>query len=312
MICDSLFVIHFPKTNANHLMEDDLFTLHESFLETLGPDEEVTYLLDCQEFLKSGDLCGWKEKFRGPEEVTKPVSKKKRGSPSELFWSPNSTCGECHSSEVIDDIVQGQIVCTNCGLIQSLHLYTSEARPHVEAHAQTASFTTIHRYSRVVYFRSVIQSLMGETSPVMSQEEVERLRSIYKEPFTPQRTLSVLKKTGLLRLRRHCVRLTDVLSGGSFSPLVVEHEHFVSLLKKFRLVEYWFNNSSEIKELFGKRKVFFSYPYLFYQLCFDIGCMQYSGTHHLLKGKALLGKQHKIYGFLCKKAGLSCNLAVYR
>ena len=289
-------------------MPEDLFTLHEEYTKLLNDDEYNEYILDCQDFLKHSDVEGWKRRYQARPAVPEPVAKKRRMQPDSLTWVPNTPCLECGSPEVIDDIPQGQVVCTNCGLVQSLHIYTKSAESFADSTQNRGCAKVIHRYSRIVYFRSLLQGMSGMTSPTITEKEVDLLRSTTTVPVTPDSIQRALKQTGMLRLRRHKVRLAEIVSDGAFQATTFEHTHYIQLLKTFRLVEYHYDNT--IKSQFGKRKVFFSYNYLFYQLCFHLGCMQYTGTHHLLKGKQLLATQHRVYGIISKKTELKCDLTV--
>ena len=147
--------------------------------------------------------------------------------------------------------------------------------------------------------------MTGMTSPTVTEKELNILREKTKKPISPTTIQQALKETNMLRLRRHKVRLAEIVSDGQFQAQTFEHKHFIQLLRLFRVVEYHYNDN--IRAQFGKRKVFFNYHYLFYQLCFHIGCMQYTGPHHLLKGKHLLANQNRVYEIICKDTQMKCD-----
>lgn len=286
---------------------DDLWHLHEAYMGGLTDECVDEYLLECHElgFLKGNDVGGWKARY---QPVKEPPLKRKRMSPDAILWTPNTNCGECGSAEVIDDVKQGQIVCTNCGLVQSLYVFTQSAESFSDSVVNRGCRKTVHRYSRIVYFRSLLQGMAGETAPTITETELDLLKRVTAKPVTPKTIQTALASTKLLRLRRHRERLAELVSGGAYKPVVILHSDFVGLLKNFRRVEFEWDRSTKHK--FPERKVFLSYSYVFYQLCYHMKCMQYTGTHHLLKGRQLREKQHRAYVLMCEKTELTYDATV--
>lgn len=82
------------------------------------------------------------------------------------------------------------------------------------------------------------------------------------------------------------------------------------MLRLFRVVE--FNWKFDVKKKMKGRRVFFSYPYVYYQICVHMGLRELTGTHHLLKDRSLMYKQHCAYRTLARRAKLSCDFKTYR
>jgi len=111
------------------------------------------------------------------------------------------------------------------------------------------------------------------------------------------------------RFRRHRFSLAKMLNP-AFSPVSIPSEIFFLFLKLFRIVECGWQHGGKHK--LRERRVFFSYPYVFYQLCFHLDKMEFTGAHHLLCCDERLNKLHYAYGRIAKQAGLRCTLNVHR
>ena len=122
-------------------------------------------------------------------------------------------------------------------------------------------------------------------------------------------TKALKKLKWATRYRRHRYSLARKLNP-AYEPVKIAAASFFELLRLFRVVECHWQHG--MKRKLHERKVFFSYPYVFYQLCYHLDVMQYTGSHHLLHNKDLLNKQHYAYGCIAKKANLRCTLTVYR
>jgi hypothetical protein len=291
-----------------------LTVLHDELLNKLVSNhgvesEEVNnYLMDSMPYLATSDLSGWKERFA--PEAPRPV-KRRRCSPNEKIWTKRPPCVECKSDEIIEDVTEGSVVCTACGTIQGILLGTGPANTSV-ARLQQVGRHVVHRYSRVVYFRSFLASIQGETKPKIGEQELANLRRLTSGPScTPETVSRALKKLKLgSKYRRHRYSLAVTLSDGHFKPLLLPGDTMSVMLTLFRRVEwYWMFGG---KKVVKKRRVFLSYPYVYYQLCYHLNLMQLTGPWHLLQSKALQSKQHEIYAHVCKKAGLKADLKAFR
>jgi len=296
-----------PKEEVDRLHQEKTAALSQNV------DALMDYLLRCQEFLKTGDVSGWKESFAPELLIPESPKKRRRGSPSALLWTPLPPCRSCKSSETIEDVKEGSVVCTACGIIQSTQTLGIDVAHMSIDRLMNGHRHVVHRYSRVVYFRSFLMSIQGNTRPVLSTEEQASLRLTLggEKVITGAVVASVIKRLKLSnRLRRHTESIAITMSGGVYKPIVIPTHTFFELLTLFRRVEFWWDHGMS-KNMPGRR-VFLSYPYVYYQLCHHLKLHHLSGKHHLLQSRKLLGKLHKAYGRLARKAKLTKDLDVYR
>lgn len=289
--------------------------LHSTHLSTLTGEEQIDYLMNCQDYLKEGDVNGWKKRF-APESSTENNSqthtKRRRMSPDACIWTPLPPCKGCKSNDIIEDTMEGSTVCTACGLIQTTQVLGMGTANMSYEQLKNGKSKQVHQYSRVVYFRSFLMGLQGLTKPSVSPEELKSMQAIsggvsFVDEDVVIKILKKMKKT--TKYRRHKYSIATMLNK-SFTPVQIDSDVFFELLRLFRVVECHWQHG--MKRKLGERRVFFSYPYVFYQLCHHLGVMEYTGPHHLLKNKELLNKQHYAYGCIAKKAGLKYILNVYR
>jgi len=289
-----------------------LEALHEKHLQSLTGVEQLEYLLNCQEYLKEEDVIGWKKSFAPEKQPEEPKKKRRRMSPDAVIWQPYPVCASCGSKDVIEDILEGSVVCTACGLIQVNQLIGMAAANMSYEQLKNGNRKTVHHYSRIVYFRSFLLALQGKTAPVVSHQELESLRVTLSGAscINEVQIVAALRKLKLAgRLRRHKFTLAKMINP-DFKNIHIPAVDFFELLRLFRRVEYHYNWGT--KKKLGKRRVFYSYPYVFYQLCFHMNKMEYTGTHHLLQDHTLLAKLHYAYAFTAFKAKLECDVKVYR
>jgi hypothetical protein len=290
--------------------------LHASYLEKLTGEEQMNYLLDCQDYLREDDASGWKKRFAPEQSIesslpVQPLVKRRRMSPDAVLWTPHPPCSRCKSQDILDDTWGGSVVCTACGLVQIKQNVGTNCAHMSHEQLKSGERKIVHRYSRVAYFRSFLLGLQGKTYPVISSVELDSLRVIIGGESVNEETV----KNGLKRLklatrfRRHRYTLASMLDP-SYKQVNLDATQFFNFLKLFRMIECQWQFG--LKRKLGSRRVFFSYPYVFYQLCFHLGLMQFSGPHHLLRDRELLNKLHYAYGCCAKKAKLSCVLDVYR
>lgn len=274
----------------------------------------MDYLLSCQDYLKEEDVTGWRKRF-APDTLIEKISvepsvKRRRMSPDAVLWAPHPPCSRCKSRDILDDTWGGSVVCTACGLVQIKNNVGTVAANMSYEQLKNGNRKIVHRYSRVAYFRSFLLGIQGKTYPSISEEELSSLRATCVGENVDDETVKHgLKKLKLAtRFRRHRFTLAGMLNK-SYKPVSLDHIEFFHFLKLFRMIECQWQHG--MKRKLGPRRVFFSYPYVFYQLCFHLNKMHLSGPHHLLRDRTLLNKLHYAYGCCAKKAGLTCVLDVY-
>jgi hypothetical protein len=280
--------------------EETLTSLHDEKCKQMSSDELMNYLMDSMPYLKTEDLQGWKRKFT-PENV--PVVKRRRMAPSAVTFTPMDPCTECGSEEVLDDTRNGQYVCLTCGLIQQLAVFTGDIAHCSWDRIKNGNRVYIHRYSRVVHFRSVISQLTGNSRPVISTETKSRMQvALDGRPPTEENVIEMIRRIGLSRrYRRHAVSLTRILGGTPRKEGEIPADVVLRMYKMFTRVEFHFNRLK--KRICPKRKVFFSYKFLLYQFLRELGCSQWARPQYLLKCKRLLSKQCDMYRLICKETG---------
>ena len=294
---------------------ETLSTLHEEHLLKLSGEEQMDYLLSCQDYLKEEDVNGWRKQF-APESsiessLPEPATKRRRMSPDAVLWTPHPPCTRCKSLEILEDTWGGSVVCTACGLVQIKQMVGMSVANMSHEQLQNGNRKIVHQYSRVAYFRSFLLGLQGKTSPSISEEELNSLRVICGgESADDEIVKHGLKRLKLAtRFRRHRYTLAVMLNP-TYRPVNMDATQFFHFLRLFRMIECQWQFG--LKRKLGTRRVFFSYPYVFYQLCHHTQLMHLSGPHHLLQDRNLLNKLHYAYGCCAKKAKLACVLDVYR
>ena len=67
----------------------------------------------------------------------------------------------CNSTEIIEDVNEGFVVCTQCGMIQAMFVFENAGTDAI--YHEGVSRIAVHRYSRIVYLRGILKSFSGET-----------------------------------------------------------------------------------------------------------------------------------------------------
>lgn len=298
-------------------MEDSaqiLTKLHQTYLENLTPDLQLDYLMDSSCFLQSMNLTGWIERFQ-PACPTK--AKKTRGAPGAYVWKQLPPCRACKSSEVIEDVPQGCVVCTACGLIQDT--YAMGVTPaHISMNGLTeGSRYAVHRYSRLVYFRSLLQIYQGENQHRIPAELIVSIRKNIDEtracvgPVTPSIVRRSIRSLRLpSKYRKFAAVIACELSGKSNKQLTIGGPLLLEMFRIFRQIEYHWDHGACKRSKKG-RKSFMSYNYIFWQLCHHFDCMEFASTDLLLKSKRLLKRQHMFMRIIANLCQLNVDLDVY-
>lgn len=294
---------------VNTEVKEELTKLHEKHMEDMDQNELFQYLLDCQEMIRTWDIIGWKKKFQPQETVIQPMKKRKMTHHS-IIWKNHEKCTYCGSDETIEDVNKENVVCTMCGTIQYSCLNMCVADTSADVLTR-ASPVVVHRYSRIVYFRSFILSLVAQTEPIISEETKLTLRREIDGKITIPKLKSVLKKHNLLtKYRRHLNSIRWDLDP-SYRPMIIEGDTLRLICSLFRRIEFFWELKGH-KRSFKNRRVFLSYPYVFFQICHHIGRPDLTGEHHLLKSPKLLKKLHTSYEYIAADAGLTCKTDIYR
>ena len=254
-----------------------------------GSGNLFDYLMDAMIYLKNQDLLGWQQHFQPAPLVVAPKPKRLKMSPNTVMTTPLPPCIECLKDFVIEDVAYGQYVCVSCGLIQS-RVVSMEAHAHCSMDAlKNRSRVYIHRYSRISYFWTVLRLIQGETSPVIPEETLSRLRAGIVGDVTAESVNKSLRALGLAKkYRRHRWSLSRMLGGKpeyKWTP-----EDTMKMLKMFRKIEYYWKY---FRKTMPNASSFFSYPALIYNFTTVLGL--HPPTSLLLKSIVLRQKQHDLY-----------------
>lgn len=295
--------------------------LHNAYLTSLPDSEKMDYLLNSVTFLSDQDVTGWKAKFQvgastennsalpPTTENKQPPKKRRRLAPGAVLLMPYPACAECKSEEIIEDHDQGRVVCMGCGMIQVSQLLGIASTNMTYDQLKNGPCTKIHYYSRVVYFRSILMGMQALTTPQISGKELNDLRVVCDGESYPDvnAVARAIRKLGMAsRFYRHRYTITQMLFP-SYKPLYIKGCHFFEILKYFTRIEF---NYMHMKDKMAGRRSFFSYPYIFYQICYHMDVMDYTGDHHLLKDATLLQKLHKAYKPIAEASGMRYDVTV--
>lgn len=279
---------------------EELTRLHEAQCEKMDSTQLLDYLMNCASYLKTGDLAGWKARFGAPP--AQPPVKRLRQSPATAPYIPLPPCVTCKSEEVIEDVTRGQVVCTSCGLIQLQGVFTGGVAHCSWDMIKNNTRVSIHRYSRVVHFLNVVRLLQADSSPMIPDDLICRLRAAIDGPINDKNVNAALRRLGLARkFRRH--RWTLVVLLGGTCPYKWDACVIKTMAKMFRIVEFHWERKR--KRVFPNRRVFFSYPFLLYQFLKELG--QYACPSFLLKSLVLRERQYQSYTAICAYTGFTCH-----
>lgn len=305
------------RANASLSQKQILKSLHDDYYKTRQDTEtQITYMLDATEFIKNGDLDGWIQKFAPHLLQSHDLQKKSRMSSNRIKIPPPELCTECGGA-TFEDVWQGRVVCTMCGLIHRSSVLVQAADMSVfgiQPNSSTNSTSAIHEYSRLVYFKSVLLAIEGVTLPTITSRDFQLISesctiATAGEPskVTEKHVRSAIRTLKLPKsLLRHCQALAGKLGSRDANAVNFDFSRDAPqrLYRAFRAVEVkWGEKSQKIKEIFN-RKSFFNYRFLLRKLVKAIN-IDYSGTLPIIRTKSLLAKQERLFNFVCHEINFS-------
>lgn len=241
--------------------EETLNSYHnKKCIETEASGTLFDYLMDCQSYLKTMDLEGWKKAFLPPPP--RPPQKRLKQSPLRAATIPEDPCKECESENVLRDVQNGQVVCLECGLIQSVGVSMACGAHSMSRESTGNRYVYIHLYSRKMYFHDIMRFCHGDSRP---QIDIDRWVDMHINIDITDGIGGVekyLKDNGLTtKLRRHKWSILQKLGG---KPLLnVPPDKWLQMYRMFRIVEYYWKYYG--KQICPGRKVFYPYYILIYQ-----------------------------------------------
>lgn len=178
----------------------------------------------------------------------------------------------CGSSDIIEDVNEGHVVCTQCGTIQP-SLVTESAFTDVKVMSGTVSKYVVHRYSRWTYLRSIILAEMGETQLQIEEIHLQVIQNYAKETnsCSVNSVKGAIRKRHLpYRLMRHAPTIALRLWKGQAQVrnLSISQSELERLCLRFREFENVWDSARSVA-LRNGRKSFPSYRKLFRSLAED-------------------------------------------
>jgi len=283
-----------------------LKTLHDFQFKNTPEEKQMDYLMDSTIFIMEHDLNGWIQKF-APHLLAPPNPlKRSRMSPNRVRERPRETCREC-GGETIDDVWQGRVVCTTCGLIHSSSVLVQDVDINVFGiqSAYPMNACVIHEYSRLVYFKSVLLQVQGVTRSTIATCDFLQLQEFCKVYTAGNKDLvtSKLVRSAVHFLHlpkkelRHCHTLAGQIGSSKADLLQIAGDGVLRLCRAFRAIEVlWDEKKKQITKMF-KRKSFFNYRFLLSSLVEKIG-LSYAGTMPQMKTKKLKDVQCSLFNYV--------------
>lgn len=208
-------------------------------------------------------------------------------------------CKSCMTvNEIVEDVQEGHAVCIRCGTIQHtgvMETALTDARFH-----QGLSRDVVHRYSRWIYLRSIIQATLGETQIELTVEhrEILTLHANQTGDFSPSCVKKGIRQNRLpYRLMRHATTIAWQLfpRQQQSQPALPEvgQSELARICRRFREYErIWDDGISA--NLRGKRKSFMSYRILWQRIIADLEMPHLNCFFGPMKNKTLHSKQERL------------------
>jgi hypothetical protein len=290
----------------------NLDDLHDQYMEGMTETSLLTYLLNSSLFLRNANLMGWLERFRPsliPAPPKPPTPKRKRGVPDAMLYRPAPLCEEC-KGETWEDVMGGCVVCMECGLIQPFAVHVPDA--HINTSGTIEWHTTrrvVHRYSRLVYFRSLLMGLQGETTPTLTDQELSQIKSTCSELTSNRSNKNATSKDVRIAIRanelprrhmRHAVQIAFFVSRKESVSLDLTGEQQRKFMRLFRALECVWDHDPRVR---CGRVYFMSYSFLITQMCKLFGVTSHSPS--LIKNKKSTMIQTRIFDSMCANVDMS-------
>ena len=291
------------KNSEAGTTEEILNALHTKKCQEMEASGELyDYLMDCQQYLKTQDLTGWKLQFLPPPAPPpqQPPQKRMKMTPSAFLPQAPDLCTNC-STPTIEDRAQGMIVCKSCGLIQSQDVFMAWG-----AHSMSREFTGnpnvyIHHYDRRVYFQDLVRFLHGESRPKIPGQLRAEMEKCINPKNGIKEVMQFLKSKNVAnKYRRHKYSILVQLGGPPLLDIPIEAR--LRIYKMFKSVNYFWPYCHN--KIAPGRLVFFPYALLLYQFMRHLNI---PAPQELLPKNSLGMERHlQTYRELCQVVGFKC------
>lgn len=277
-------------------LDETLMHMSRVLIPTLPPTLQLEFLLDLSDFARSGNSKNLLEFYnlftkspKYPESfhfmvaaeivkcpgvvqqlpshpLTRRGIKRLRVNRSVVqstmvYQCPNENC---RSLDVIEDVEQGHVVCTQCGIILNGWVIDN-AITCAPFPPEGSSKIVVHRYSRLTYLHSIIQSVQGATNCEVDPLDLQIIvdHCVANQSFSPLEIKNSIRLFKLpYRLMRHATSIAGTLwpRENLFVPQIGRSE-LTLMIRRFREFENaW--DSPRSGTFKGSRKYFFNYRIL--------------------------------------------------
>lgn len=259
-------------------------------------EQYIEMLLDNYESMRDDSSTNSSPSSETPDLPGASRLSKKLVLPPQRYASlPPCKGAGCGSPDVIEDVSAGSVVCTQCGLIQSMYVFES-ARTSAIFH-EGVSRTVGHRYSRIAYLRGVLKSLQGDTHIELLQQEMETLRLYFLNVAPPPNGFAIKKAILHLKLPPKLLYHAHSIAFRLFrapTPNPSEGE-IRDVLRLFRVLENAWDRLPLGSSVRKGRKKFLAYTVVWEQLCIQLGFSSMANLLPPLKNKKLREKQLLVF-----------------
>ena len=288
----SVYLQSAATSSSQTCTSQEYLEYHTEKLHRLVGEDLIEYLLDSLPFIQAQDGAGYMSHFN--------LGKKKRPNKYEL-QAAMYRCPECRGY-LVD--CTGSAVCEDCAVVAWEGLCI-EVKNTMSFERRGRTLTKIHRYERLVHFKDYMRSLHGDIPCKMAAEDESKLKAALADAdITPTNVLVALKQCKLNnKHRKHKEFLAWKLSGREWKSTTILHADYIRMCKMFKVIERLWDKQN-FKRVKGKRKVFLSYPYVFWRLAQLVDKeREYCKDVKLLKSKVLLQNQHRLWSAVCQRSG---------
>ena len=266
-----------------------LSQLHEIMCQTLAESSQETlfdYLLDSIEFLKTGDVRAWMQRFTPSSLPPPPVR------PPASTLAEKSHCVDC-GCPVVLDVTNNIAVCQDCGTVAEAVLLLNDAAHTTIPRLKSIARQMPHIYSRLTHFRSYALQLAGNSWYRLNEKDAgvlrraidgmvkQRKRKKNPPPITPDDMEAVLRKKKLTR-KYLFHRISLARKFGGYQPERIDGGPWLYMYRLFKRLNVMWRYHAHW--LAPRRKVFMNYPFVFFQLCHIVGKPNWCKDLRMIKG----------------------------
>jgi hypothetical protein len=207
------------------------------------------------------------------------------------------TCPHC-DGDVKTDMSGCTGVCTTCGAVAFEGI--GQASTHNTSYNHQVTPRRVHRYSRIVHFKDYICFMCATRGGHMDPDVTEYLKQVLRpQDATPDEIIRMLVRRKWGKYRKHAPRLAVEISGGLWQPIKISGMQLYSILNRFRLIDLCFNEARALFKGCVRRKVFFSYSYIYYRICMLEKLPHLVRDCKMLKSRRLLASQDAMWRCVC-------------